>query len=339
MARRAISFADSETPERAISFVAQCSVSKLRHLADGWMLDCEIEQHSEATLTNRRYLLEKLFWFFEEKKIDCCNPTTLRQFLLHVTTPNEIGRWGENEKSRTPVKKVKSGTVATYQRILKAFFNWIVEQDGLEASPMAKIANPVDRPDQIAPFTSEQVQALLAAGRKTSTPRRDEAMLLLFLDTGMRVSELCGLCMDHVDMTGRKARVMGKGGKERTVPFGRKTCRALWQYLREHEREDDSPIFLAEAGRKTGEALSRSGVEQKIRKLGITAHIEQTRCSPHTFRHTFAIEFLRAGGNQFTLMEILGHVDVKMTARYVSIAKADVEKQHRQFSPVDKMKK
>jgi len=341
MRKRAISFSDSDPAARAISFTSQIPLPKLRHLADGWLLDSEIDSHAESTLTNRRYILEKLFWFFDEKQIGCCDSSTIRQFLHYLTLPckSDANRWGKAEGLRPGVEKLSSGTIATYHRVLHSFFNWIVAQDEVQESPMAKIRTPVDRPDQIEPFTLAEIEAIFAAARKSRAPRRDEAMLLLLFDTGMRVSELCGLLVKHVDFTARKARVTGKGGKERTLSFGRKAGRALWYYLREQEREKDSPVFLAEWGPNAGEALTRSGVEQKIRDLGIAAKIANKRCSPHTFRHTFAIEFLRNGGNQFTLMEMLGHTNIKMTQRYVAIAQADIEKQHRQFSPVDRMKK
>jgi site-specific recombinase XerD len=85
--------------------------------------------------------------------------------------------------------------------------------------------------------------------------------------------------------------------------------------------------------------LTRSGLLQLIRRLGKAAKIEACRCSPHTFRHTFAVEFLRAGGNVFTLKELLGHTTLTMTQRYVAIAQADIESQHRRFSPADRLKR
>jgi len=86
-------------------------------------------------------------------------------------------------------------------------------------------------------------------------------------------------------------------------------------------------------------SLTRSGLLQLIERLGIAAGIKQVRCSPHTFRHTFAVDFLRNGGNSFNLQQLLGHCDMHMTARYVNVAQADIENQHRRYSPADRIKR
>lgn len=308
------------------------SVANLEKYADGWIISCQISQHSERTLGNRRMVLEKLLWFFKQKKIQDCGVNELRLFLAYLSTGHKDpgGRWGNPQLTET----VKSRTVKDYHATLRTLFNWIVDEGALTTSPMERIPVPVDRPDSIEPFTDAQVKALLEASKKTRQPRRDEAMLLFLLDTGCRASEVCNLNLNHVDMSGKKATVEGKGGKSRPVYFGRTTARALWQYLREDERSPQDPLFQSERG----ERLTRSGLRQLIERIGIVAGIEAVRCSPHTFRHTFAITFLREGGNQFTLMQLLGHTHLAMTARYVHLAQADVENQHRQYSPVERLK-
>lgn len=85
--------------------------------------------------------------------------------------------------------------------------------------------------------------------------------------------------------------------------------------------------------------MTRSGILQLFERLGETAKIQGARCSPHTCRHTFAINFLRAGGSMYALMEILGHTTLTMVKRYVALAEADIETQHRQFRPMDRLKK
>jgi site-specific recombinase XerD len=231
-------------------------------------------------------------------------------------------------------KPVHARTVKDYHSHLRTFFRWIVAEGGLESSPMERIPVPTARADQVQPFTPEQVNALLAAAKHSRHPRRNEAVLLFLLDTGVRASELCVLRLEDVDIAGRRATVLGKGNKRRMVSFQKTTARALWNYLREEEREPNDPLFLSERG----EQLTRSGLLQLIERLGSTAGIATARCSPHTFRHTFAVEFLRAGGNVFTLQQMLGHTALHMTNRYVTLAQADIENQHRQYSPVERLK-
>jgi site-specific recombinase XerD len=224
--------------------------------------------------------------------------------------------------------------VRTYYAHLRSFFNWLVGEGLLETSPLAALSPPQARPDQIQPFTREQVEALLLAARRASYPQRDEAILLFLLDTGVRASELCTIKMNDVDLFSCRAQVLGKGNKRRSVYFGRRCARALRTYLRREYRTPDYPLFTTERGEA---ALTRSGLLQIIHKMGKRAGIQVTRCSPHTFRHTFAVEFLRAGGNVFSLQQLLGHTGLQITQRYVALAQADIQTQHRQFSPGDRL--
>lgn len=311
---------------------AALSLASLERYADGWFLSGEISQHSESTLATRRLMVRNLLWFLRHKGYASCSLMELRAFLAYLTNGHKEpgGRWGNPRMTRP----VKPRTVKDYHGHLRTLFRWIVEEGGLTVSPMERIPSPIDRPDAIQPFTDEQVNALLAAAKRSQQPRRDEAFLLFLLDTGVRASELAHLRFQDIDLSTKKATVEGKGGKTRPVYFGRATARALWQYLNRDGREAEEPVFQSERG----EALTRSGVFQLVERLGKEASVRGVRCSPHTFRHTFAVTFLRNGGNQFSLMNLLGHTNIAMTARYVRLAQADVEKQHRQFSPADSLK-
>ena len=323
MQRRALPSVKTET---------DLSLRDLQKFAEGWLLSGEIAQHSAATLTNRRLYVRNLLWFLRRQEYECCDVMELRAFFAYITNGHKElgGRWGNPQQT----KPVTSSTVATYHRHISAMFSWIVAEGRLEVSPMNRIPPPVDRPDDVQPFTDEQVNALLAAAKKSMFPRRDEAIVWFMLDTGVRASELSGLRFKDLDMTARSARIEGKGGKARSIFFGKTAAKALWQYLKEDGRVLDDPLFLS----RSGEPLNRLSLLQLMGRLGKEAQITTARCSPHTFRHTFAVSFLRNGGNQMSLLRMLGHTDLKMTARYVKLAQADVERQHRQFSPADKLK-
>ena len=169
---------------------------------------------------------------------------------------------------------------------------------------MGRVPAPAVRDEPVQPFTIPQVASLLAASHKSRYPKRDEAILLLLLDTCVRVSELCELRMKDMDFIEGSARIHGKGDKYRTVCFGRRDARALRSYLRYDDRSSSDPVFTAERRLDTGAKLTRWGIAQIIERLGKKAGITRARCSPHTFRHTFAVEFLRNGDNVFTLKEI-----------------------------------
>ncbi|MDR3707197.1 MAG: tyrosine-type recombinase/integrase [Capsulimonadaceae bacterium] len=306
-----------KTPPRFTVSEAEISASDLRRAAEGWLLDGDIRQHSSRTQGNRREIVEKLLWFLDDQKLDVCGVNELRRFLAYVTRGHEDprGRWG-NPRMKRPVRP---RTVHTYHGHLRTLFRWLVAEGMVEQSPMEPIAPPVARADQIQPFTEPQIQSLIATSSRTTHPKRDEAIVLFLLDSGVRASELCGITMRDLDMQGRRCTVLGKGNKHRSVCFGKSTARAIWNYLREDPREPNDPLFLSDRGETSGEPLTRSGLLQLVERLGRAARIDRTRCSPHTFRHTFAVTFLRNGGNVFTLQQILGHTSLHMTNRYVAV--------------------
>jgi len=322
-----------KTPLRSAVLEARIAASDVMNLGEGWLLDGEIRQLSPCLISTRRFLLEKLTWFLAREGFDSVGTLELRKFLSHVTRGHESpeGRWGD-PKSRKPVR---ARTVRDYHGHLRAFFRWVVAEGYIEASPLEPIAPPIARADQVQPFTEVEVRALLAVALRAKHPRRDEAIMLVLLDTGIRASELCALRQSDLDMQERRISVVGKGNKRRAVYFGRDTARALFNHLRDEPKEPGAPLFRSERGTRSGEALTRSGLAQLIERAGVKARLEKVRCSPHTFRHTMAVCFLRNGGQAFALKELLGHTDLKMTNRYVALAQADLANQHRRFSPVD----
>jgi integrase/recombinase XerD len=194
--------------------------------------------------------------------------------------------------------------------------------------------------DQIQPLSREQVQALLDAVRRGHVPERDIAIIKVLVDTGVRVSELCSLRVDDVDRGAGELVVLGKGNKRRRVYMGKEARRALWRYLEMDRRQAlaDEPLFTAVGGFNAGAGLTPTGVRQMIKKAGSAASLIGVRASPHTLRHTFAVNFLRGGGNLFELQQLMGHTDLTVLRRYVALAEADLAQAHRMASPADRMK-
>lgn len=312
------------------------SAADLPAHARDWLFDCEYRQHSPKTIEWRRNALAKLHWFLQQRDYPHCGVTELRQFLAYLSNGHREagGRWG----NPTLTKPVRPRTVKDYHGALRTFFKWLVTEGVIDASPMARLAPPVHRADQIQPFTEDQVVALLAAAQCGRNKARDTAILYFMLDTGIRASELCNLKTEDIDLQERRCVVLGKGNKHRTIYFGKNAARAIYQYLRAEHRAPDEPMFLADRGAAAGQALTRSGLLQLFERLGKSAGIRGTRCSPHTARHYFAVSFLRGGGNAFSLQQLLGHRHLQQTSKYVAFAAADIAIQHRQFSPGDRIR-
>ncbi len=272
-------------------------------------------------------LIGRLHWFLEQGNHDICGGAELRKFFTHLIDGHLLpdGRWGcgSDNKGRSPLS---TATLGTYHRHFNSFFHYLIEQEMMEVSPLFQVPKQKDTSDQIEPFTLDQVKALMKVANDSRYPKRNTAIIRLLLDTGMRASELCGLRMGHIDVFEARARVLGKGNKERTVYWGQHCARALRSYIREEYYSADNygpddPLFLTEGGAGSGGALTYTGLRLLIQKMGKRAGLQSVRCSPHTFRHTFAIEFLRAGGGIETLREILGHTTLKMTMEYVKLVR------------------
>lgn len=325
-----------KTPQHLQNPENSISVSELALRAPDWILDSKIRSLSPTTIEGRRLFVEKLLWFLRNHDFDVCGLDELRRFFVYLADAHnsETGRWG-NPRLRAPLRPI---TIRTFHTQCRVLFNWLVDEGVIDESPLKRIKAPRALADQIRPFNSEQIEAILNAARRSRHPRRDEAIILLLLDTGLRASELVGLHLRDVDINTRSCTVTGKGNKRRTVYFGRPTAKALYQYLRQQPREADAPLFTADRGTRAGEALTRYGLLQLIERLGKKAGIEAMQCSPHVFRHTFSLCFLQAGGNVFSLQQLLGHTSLQMTNRYVALAQGDLQEQHRQFAPSDRLK-
>lgn len=330
---------------------ANSTISRERILAlsQSYLLDNQARGHSARTLDQARWVLEKLAWWLETFQHDSLSSDTLRGWLTYVRTAHTRpeGRWGQpgavweprrgNQAARTPAS---SRSLKNYWGILRTWLRWCVEQGEIETSPLDRIKPPIHRADEIEPMSEEQCRSLIEASFKRDNPTRwrDKAILLLMLDTGLRASEVCSLKVGDIDSAQRRAVVSGKGNKSRAVWWSAETNRALLDYLRRREaHEATSPLFTSASSRADGSPLTRGGLGQIIARIAEAAHVED--CHPHLLRHTYAVMFLRAGGQQVALKESLGHTSMEMTARYVRFAAADRAAAARLFSPVARLGK
>jgi site-specific recombinase XerD len=229
----------------------------------------------------------------------------------------------------------KPNTLKAYHRILDAFFRWCIEEERLDVSPMKRVPKPKDVQEQIKPLSGEELTALLAApNRKSFVGLRDTALMALLVDTGLRVSESLSIRLGDLDTRARAITVMGKGEKPRTVFYGEAVAQHLRNYLRRRARRGNEDLLFVSS---LGEKLLRFAIVERMRDYGSAAAIQGKRVSPHTLRHTFAINWLKNGGDTLSLQRLLGHSTPAMTTRYVNFATADLAELHRTVSPLDRL--
>jgi site-specific recombinase XerD len=213
------------------------------------------------------------------------------------------------------------GTVQIRWQGMRRFTGWLLDEGEIHELPMKGMSKPEVPESPVPVLSDEDLAALLkACSGKDFRDRRDEAMIRLLLDCGIRVSELCGMKVDEIDLNGGTAMVTGKRGKQRMIYFGARTERALDRYIRmrsKHRWSHLDALFLGERG-----ATTTDGVRERMIVRAKQAGLDE-RSNPHRFRHTFAHDFLINGGQERDLKRLAGWTSDVMLERYGASA-ADV---------------
>lgn len=225
--------------------------------------------------------------------------------------------------------RLAGDSVISHKTALRAFWRW-ADREYKCGNPMANI-KPGQRPEREAKaITPKDFMKMLGATKDNVTGTRDKALMLFLADTGARLGGVTTLERSRLFLDDRYALVTEKGNKTRRVNFTNLTGQALLIWLQMRESESKY-VFTNE---RNGEPLTSWGVREILRRLKTRAGVTE-RANPHSFRHGFAREYIKAGGDVVTLAQLLGHKSVNTTAAYYAVFSAnELAEMHEQKTPL-----
>ncbi|WP_188993848.1 site-specific tyrosine recombinase XerD [Paenibacillus nasutitermitis] len=233
-----------------------------------------------------------------------------------------------------------TATVSRHTVSIRSFFHYLTSQRIIAHDPSLNMETPKQEKRIPKVLTVEEVECLLAApDASTLAGIRDKAMLELLYATGIRVSELISLDVDHVDLSLGFIRCVGAGAKERIIPLGGIACDALSAYLVSirhklvKEGSAESALYLNQLGTR----MTRQGFWKMIKKYTVEAGIK-SEITPHTLRHSFAAHLLENGADLRSVQEMLGHADISTTQIYTQVTKLRIKDVYNQAHPRAKVK-
>lgn len=264
-------------------------------LLDSFELHLRAKNRAPKTIVSYRLAVDQLMDRVGPKPADQITKADIEGFLAHFL---------ETRASATSRQRYAS---------LRQFFKWAHAEGEIPADPMERVSPPAVVEQPVPVLTIDQLRTLIAAcAGKDFEARRDEAIIRLFADTGVRLGEMAGIQTGDVDLSLAVVIVHGKGSRFRTVPYGDSTAATLDRYRRARIRHSEASSPMWWLGKKG--PLTESGINQMLKRRAKDAGIDSLH--PHMFRHSFAHQWLSAGGNEGDLQRIAGWSSPQMLQRY-----------------------
>lgn len=274
-----------------------------------------------AQVYDRSNLPRRVEAFLAAKRIDGCRPKTikgyrerLKMFMTQCSKPVQAITTDDLREYLAYLvdeRHLMDNSVQAHINTLRSFFSWLVDEDNIRKSPMRKIKSlKIDKLRSRHPLIAEQLELV----RDGCRGYKEKALVEFLVSSGCRVSEVAGLRVQDIDWQERKCKVLGKGGKQRTVYFSVRAKLMLQLYIK--GRKGGEALFSS--SRAPYEPLSDRGIEKIISKLGKRIGMERP-LYPHLMRHTFASHALNCGMELTIIQHLLGHSDPKTTLIYAEI--------------------
>ena len=303
---------------------------------DGFLLDAP-NTYSPSYIPTMQSQLRYMSAFFGNPELESLTLADWKRYFAHLRTTYQPKRFNRD------TSPLSEATIDNHWKTIRGFYNWAAAILSINR-PDLDLPRPKYQSPQIIPFSQDEVQRLIVAaeftqyekqnGKKYKFKRRNadrnKAIVLILLDTGIRLGELARLRVGDINLENGEVYIRphrdGRKSMARTVYIGQRTKQAIWKYIAKEQSTPNQSRPLIEMQRA-------SSIRHTITRIGVNAKV--LHAHPHRFRHTFAIEYLRNGGDVFTLQRLMGHKTLAMTLRYLDIVKTDLESAHRRASPAD----
>ncbi|WP_391571929.1 tyrosine-type recombinase/integrase [Cohnella sp.] len=291
-----------------------------------------IEKRARKTIEAYAQVLEQFRKWYEEQGRPPMTTEILRDYIRYLTY--EKTKWDDHPTSPNAGAGLSARTVNNVIRNMRIFFNHLVRERIITQSPMDAVGYQQEDKETFELFTDDDVQKLLSApNRRVYTGQRDYCMMLVLVDGGLRIKELTSLRISDIDFKLRQITIRAEVAKTKTtriVPLSQKTCKELETLINYMNVEENDYLWLTQFGQRYfGDTFAKM-LKLYAKRVGV----KNARVSPHTFRHYFAVKFLRGGGDPIALARILGHSSLNMTQVYVKFTGMDLREQHDKASPV-----
>ena len=323
---------------KTTTLTTQKTNTKLYELIDYYEVCNRCESKSPKTISWYTDNLNQFTDYLKTHKlpdsIDAIDIKVLREYVLYLLKRNKFR--GKSNNGNGP-GTLSPQSVHGHVRTLKAFFNWLFNEELIDKNP-AKQLKPPKVPKTLVNILSDKEIVTIMNSFSRSDPRdmRNQTIFMLLIDTGIRIGEAIGLKLDDLYLNDGYIKVFGKGQRERIVPIGNNVQKAIHRYLFRFRQEPAyaqiTNVFIS----RLGNQMSDNAMKLMIRRLAQRTGVK--RLHAHLCRHTFATKFLSNGGDIFTLQKILGHSTLEMVRRYSNLNSDHVRAQHQRFSPMDRLR-
>lgn len=291
-------------------------------LAD-FLLSCEANGLSAVTIRGYRTIVNLMISSIGDMPVSSVSKRAMLEYVVSLRQSTERYK-GASQK---PVQAggLSKDSIASYVTTLHVFWAWVAEEHSID-NPMKGIKRPKRAIPQSKGIDTDDFVTLFDGAARL----RDKAILAVLADTGCRIGGLMDMSIERLSLARRRVSVTEKGGKTRTLFFTHFTAGLVGAYIGSRR---SGPLWMSET---QDTALTDAGVYMMLKNLKKTTGVTG-RVNPHSFRHGFAREYIRRGGDISTLAKLLGHSDISITARYYAVFDEDeLQEFHDRFTPMER---